>query len=996
MTGAVCPFCQASVPPGQSACISCGAPLLAPATPARYLATGHTLQQGKFAIGRVLGEGSFGITYKGAHTELRQPVAIKELFPNDLGAVRVASRVTVPAAQTNEFQRARDNALEEARVIAGFQARGIVDVYDMFLENGTAYIVMEYLEGQTLEARLDKTGGLPLDEVRRIAQELCAALEEVHARQLLHRDIKPGNVMLTPEGRAVLIDFGSARSFQADRTQQHTRILTFGYAAPEQFSSEARFGPYTDIFGLGATLYHALTGAPPPQAMERLQSGRAPTWPSGDPDPLHAALQQALELRAEDRPPTVAAFRDLLGEVGSPTSDMSLPVPTARTNNFTSPPQHSVSVAPPDDKLIEYLGQIFPGLDAPGRTLVASHMERKELAPYRNLYQQAEPSRAFYVIHTGRVSSAGADARPVFTSTAGNALGEQDFFRGEPRGFTARAESKTVYWEMTEARFLRVLHAQPAVGLQIEGERIAQLDLYLRDRLASVSVLDGLGPDILLALARLFAPRPLQAGEPLYRQGESAQGLFLTDQGRLAQADTGAPIPPGTLQGADALRTDRPYAHDVVAQEPALCWMLSRSDFQRLQAAHPTLPRALGRGAGPAAPPAAEARALSLLSRSALLSALPPDVLQALAAQAFGRRLQAGDAIYRMQDASDAFFLLVEGEIELSQASATGVNQELSRVAAGAVFGLESLLRTAPRTQQATATVDTELLVFPREALETLRRTHDAVAQWWAQAAPPAPAPEPLAPGPDAARVDLGDLSLFSVFTGLSGAEAARVLPELREARFFPQEQIYAKGDELAYLYCVQEGTVQLEREASAGPRTAGPGSLLGLVSLMAQQPCPEHAFASTEVRLVTLSRAAVQRLSRDVPRFGENLWRVATAAPAAPPVTPSPASPYSQPPPAPPGRAPAASYPPPPAPPAPTGGAPPSRQNEPFLPLDPGPAPPASGWQELAALSWAGKIRFLFTLLALLYLLAALAAFLLPQILSAEILETLSGFLPG
>ena len=654
-----------------------------------------------------------------------------------------------------------------------------------------------------------------------------------------------------------------------------------------------------------------------------------------------------------------------------------------------------------DDKLLEYLGQIFPGLDDPGRTLVASHMERKEMAPYHNLYQRAEPSHAFYVIHTGRVSSAGADARPVFTSTAGNALGEQDFFRGEPRGFTARTESKTVYWEMTEAHFLRVLRTQPRVGLQIEEERIAQVDLYLRERLAAVPALDGLGPDILLAMARLFAPRTLQAGEFLYRQGESAQGLFLTDQGRLAQADTGDPIPSGALQGADALLTDRPYAHDLVAQDPVLCWMLSRGDFQRLQVAHPTLPRAVGRDPVSAEPPPAEARALSLLGRSAPLSALPPAVLQALAAQAFGRRLQAGDAIYRMQDASDAFFLIVEGEIELSQASATGVNQELSRVAAGDVFGLESLLRTAPRTQQATATVDTELLVFTREALENLRRTHDAVDQWWAQAERPAPAPEPPASVPGAARVDLGDLSMFSVFTGLSGAEAARVLPELQEARFFPQEQIYAKGDELAYLYCLQEGTVQLEREATEGPRTAGPGSLLGLVSLMSQQPCPEHAFASTEVRLITLTYAAVQRLSRDVPRFGENLWQVAAAEPAAPqppPVTPppvSPVSPYIQPPPAPPGRAPATPS-PPPAPLAPTGGAPPSRQNEPFLPLDPVPSPSEAGWKDLAAMSWAGKIRFLFTLLILLYLLAALAAFWLPQILPAEILDTLFGFLPG
>ena len=313
MTDAACPFCQSPVTPGQGTCINCGASLPPGlATPTRYLPPGHTLHAGKFAVGRVLGEGGFGITYKGAHTKLRRPVAIKELFPEDLGAVRVGTRVNVPIAQTDAFRRAQDSVLEEARVIAGFQARCIVDVYDMFQENGTAYIVMQYLEGQTLEARIEQTSGLPLDEVRRIAQAMCDALAEMHARQYLHRDIKPANVMLTSDGQTVLIDFGAARVFQMNRTQQHTQILTPAYAAPEQWSGKARFGPYTDVFCLGVTLYHALTGAPPPNAMERLYSGQTPTWPSGNPDPLHTALQQALELREEDRPPTATAFRDLL------------------------------------------------------------------------------------------------------------------------------------------------------------------------------------------------------------------------------------------------------------------------------------------------------------------------------------------------------------------------------------------------------------------------------------------------------------------------------------------------------------------------------------------------------------------------------------------------------------------------------------------------------------------------------------------------------------
>ena len=114
-------------------------------------------------------EGGFGITYKGAHRDLQQPVAIKELFPLDLGATRLGIRVLVPAPQEGAFRYAREQALQEARIIAGFRSRNIVDVYDMFLENGTAYIVMEYMEGETLEARLERVGSLSPDEIQGLA-----------------------------------------------------------------------------------------------------------------------------------------------------------------------------------------------------------------------------------------------------------------------------------------------------------------------------------------------------------------------------------------------------------------------------------------------------------------------------------------------------------------------------------------------------------------------------------------------------------------------------------------------------------------------------------------------------------------------------------------------------------------------------------------------------------------------------------------------------------
>ena len=278
----------------------------------RHLSLGSFLHQGKFTVGRVLGEGGFGITYKGSHQDLRRIVAIKELFPLDLGAVRLGARVSVPATQADAFRRAQERALQEARAIAGFRSRNIVDVYDMFRENDTAYIVMEYLEGQTLENRIQREGRVPLDAVPRMAQALCEALSEVHAGQLLHRDIKPANIVLTEDGRTVLIDFGSARAFQTNQTQRHTRILTEQYAAPEQYLEKGRFGPYTDVFCLGATLYHALTGAAAPPAVDRLQGRGELSFPAGTPAPLAAALQQALELRVDDRLQSMAAFLDAI------------------------------------------------------------------------------------------------------------------------------------------------------------------------------------------------------------------------------------------------------------------------------------------------------------------------------------------------------------------------------------------------------------------------------------------------------------------------------------------------------------------------------------------------------------------------------------------------------------------------------------------------------------------------------------------------------------
>ncbi len=272
---------------------------------------GTELRSGEFTIGKVLGEGGFGITYKGAHTTLRRPVAIKELFPEN--AVRLGKTVSVPMNQNDAFRRDTESFLEEARTIANLNSQGIVNVFDFFNENATTYIVMEYLEGRTLEQLIQEEGAVKDQEALKIADKTCEALAEVHSSNLLHRDIKPANIILTLDRRIVLIDFGSARKFQTSHTAKHTRILTEDYAAPEQYSTQARFGPYTDIFCLSATLFHAIAGVPPPRALERLQSGNPEIdFPAQIRDRMRVALQSGLKLRVQDRPQTVAEFRELL------------------------------------------------------------------------------------------------------------------------------------------------------------------------------------------------------------------------------------------------------------------------------------------------------------------------------------------------------------------------------------------------------------------------------------------------------------------------------------------------------------------------------------------------------------------------------------------------------------------------------------------------------------------------------------------------------------
>lgn len=320
----VCPFCgyHESTPP------------LAP----HYLEPG-TMLAGKYLIGRGLGHGGFGTTYIARDQVLGIKLAIKEYLPQDCAARSAGTNMVLPYSGdgTKRFAEGLESFLQEARTLARFDgSQNIVGVRDFFTENGTAYLVMNYLEGITLKQYLVRSGGkpVPFNSTMGMLMPVMDALKTVHAAGLLHRDVSPDNIFLTTSGQVMLIDFGAAR--QSMNVQQSMSvILKPGYAPEEQYRSRGNQGPWTDIYALGATMYRALTGIIPSEALERMgNDDMVPPSQMGIriPPYAEAAILRAMAVRAQDRFQTIDEFQNALLNGGKQ------PVPVARVQQVKPQP----------------------------------------------------------------------------------------------------------------------------------------------------------------------------------------------------------------------------------------------------------------------------------------------------------------------------------------------------------------------------------------------------------------------------------------------------------------------------------------------------------------------------------------------------------------------------------------------------------------------------------------------------------------------------------
>ena len=267
-----CVFCMNALTDNSDICHSCGHSQQAQ-TPVHHLNHG-TMLQDRYLIGTALGEGGFGITYIARDVKLDRVIAVKEYYPN--GYVNRNNTVSAAVSYSkNEdrqsfYTKGLERFLTEARILAKFSGMpGIVDVYDFFEENGTAYIVMEYLKGQTLNAYLKQVGKITPEKTVKLLVPVLRSLKTIHAQGLIHRDISPDNIMYAGD-TVKLLDFGAARNMSAIANKSISMILKPGYSPEEQYRTKGNQGPWTDIYAMCATMYRCITGITPDDAPERL------------------------------------------------------------------------------------------------------------------------------------------------------------------------------------------------------------------------------------------------------------------------------------------------------------------------------------------------------------------------------------------------------------------------------------------------------------------------------------------------------------------------------------------------------------------------------------------------------------------------------------------------------------------------------------------------------------------------------------------------------
>lgn len=501
---------------------------------------------------------------------------------------------------------------------------------------------------------------------------------------------------------------------------------------------------------------------------------------------------------------------------------------------------------------------MFDGLADEELEILADNFVDSHYPKGAQLFKSGEQIDSLFVMEQGFVRLLANSGRALAVMGPGSILADDALFRGATQEVDAVVASELSAWKLSDHKLRAVFVRNPEIGIKISrnfGSLLVQMDDYLVERLSKINELSNLPRHTLHAIARNLQPRIVRTQAPLHRGGEMPHGLFIVEHGAFEiRPDPMTPgqdvqrLQSGAIIGAMALLTNKPYNETALAIEDSLVWVLSTENFQTVNSSHPGLRRSLGRNVRSRLGKADQAQAVLRLAQMPLFVEVPPQSLQAMAQRMVLQHVPAGERVYRIGEAGDAIYMVENGEIELTEENASGVVEEKSRVAGGGFFGEMSLIAGLIRTEDATATRNTNLWILYKADLDELTVQHPAIAKALSQGLATHMAE------PEEQQGDLERFRDFAILTDLSPADLRQVTRHLRPMRYRSGEQVYQANTPADALYFLDRGQVYVQSLDGNG-WILGEGETFGERSVLSGDPHASTVIAETDIDVWMLEK---------------------------------------------------------------------------------------------------------------------------------------------
>lgn len=494
------------------------------------------------------------------------------------------------------------------------------------------------------------------------------------------------------------------------------------------------------------------------------------------------------------------------------------------------------------------------------------------------VFEIGDKSEALYLIDRGFIRLQMASDHTLATLGPGSLLGEETLFRGATQEVNAIAASELSLQELLDQELRTLFLKNPDIGIKLSrnyGSLLIQMDDYLVERLAKINEFSTLPRHTLQAVARYLQPRIVRAQTPIHRGGEMPGALFIVEHGTFElRPDPYVPgqetqqFGEGAIIGAMSLLTNKPYSETAVSAEDSLLWVLPAEKFQEINSTNPGLRRSLGRNVRAKLGKADQAQAVLRLSQMPLFAEVPPQSLQAVAQRMILQHFPAGERVYRIGEAGDAIYFVENGEIELTEENSSGVVVEKARVGSGGFFGEMSLLTGVIRTEDSTATRNTNLWILYKADLDDLSVQHPAISKALSQGL----ATRLAAPEPE--QDDLERFRMFGILSDLSPADLRQVTRYLRPMRYRTDETIYQANDPADALYFLEQGQVYAQ-SMDGNNWVLGAGDTFGERAILSGEPHSSTVIADSDVDVWMLAKEDFDVVVTRYPSIALNITRM-------------------------------------------------------------------------------------------------------------------------